>query len=142
MDADVEHESIHHWRGFSLAGARLRWAEFMKILGAEKIVWVAAEIIKSAGLTEFELTLVRTASGLHRLLGRAFGAGGDGFGSGVIGEPAKVLDGRLERLVIQALAEAFVAGGLGDLEGDQAAGGAEFAAGSDRGNCRWPHGCW
>ena len=48
---------------FNLAGPRLTWAEFMKILGAENIVWVAAEIIKSAGLTEFELPLFRPEHG-------------------------------------------------------------------------------
>jgi 2'-hydroxyisoflavone reductase len=32
---------------FNLAGPRLTWAEFMKVLGAENIAWVAAEIIKA-----------------------------------------------------------------------------------------------
>jgi 2'-hydroxyisoflavone reductase len=44
---------------FNLAGPRLTWLEFMKILGAENFVWVAAEIIKSAGVTEFDLPLFR-----------------------------------------------------------------------------------
>jgi 2'-hydroxyisoflavone reductase len=44
---------------FNLAGPRLTWAEFMQLLHAENIVWVAAEIIKSAGLTFVELPLYR-----------------------------------------------------------------------------------
>jgi 2'-hydroxyisoflavone reductase len=35
----------------------------MKLLGAEKIVWVAAEIIHAAGVTEFELPLFRPEHG-------------------------------------------------------------------------------
>jgi 2'-hydroxyisoflavone reductase len=48
---------------FNLAGPRLTWAEFVKVLGAENIVWVAAEIIRAAGLTEFELPLFRPEYG-------------------------------------------------------------------------------
>jgi 2'-hydroxyisoflavone reductase len=48
---------------FNLAGPRITWAEFMKILGAENFVWVAADIIKSAGVTEFELPLFRPERG-------------------------------------------------------------------------------
>ena len=48
---------------FNLAGPRLTWAEFMKLLGAERIVWVSAEIIKAAGLTESELPLFRPEHG-------------------------------------------------------------------------------
>jgi nucleoside-diphosphate-sugar epimerase len=48
---------------FNLAGPRLTWAEFMKVLGAQNIVWVSAGIIKSAGLTEFELPLYRPEHG-------------------------------------------------------------------------------
>jgi 2'-hydroxyisoflavone reductase len=48
---------------FNLAGPRLTWAGFMHILGAENIVWVAAETIKAAGLTEFELPLFRPEHG-------------------------------------------------------------------------------
>jgi 2'-hydroxyisoflavone reductase len=44
---------------FNLAGPRLTWAEFMQVLHAGSIVWVAAEIIKSAGLTFVELPLYR-----------------------------------------------------------------------------------
>ncbi len=44
---------------FNLAGHRLTWNHFMKVLGAENIIWVPAEIIQSAGLTEFELPLYR-----------------------------------------------------------------------------------
>ena len=48
---------------FNLAGPRLTWAEFMKTLGAENLVWVAAEILKSAGVTEFGLPLFRPEHG-------------------------------------------------------------------------------
>ena len=48
---------------FNLAGPRLTWAEFIRLLGAEKIVWVAAGIIKAAGITEFELPLFRPERG-------------------------------------------------------------------------------
>jgi 2'-hydroxyisoflavone reductase len=48
---------------FNLAGPRLTWTEFMNILGAENIVWVAAEIIKSTGLTSLELPLFRPERG-------------------------------------------------------------------------------
>jgi len=46
---------------FNLAGPRITWSEFMEILGANKPVWVAAEILKSAGLTFVELPLYRAA---------------------------------------------------------------------------------
>jgi 2'-hydroxyisoflavone reductase len=48
---------------FNLAGPRFTWAEFMRILGAEHLVWVAAQILKSAGVTEFELPLFRPEHG-------------------------------------------------------------------------------
>jgi 2'-hydroxyisoflavone reductase len=53
---------------FNLAGSRLTWAEFMKVLGAENIAWVAAEIIKSAGLTFRELPLFRPEGGARSSL--------------------------------------------------------------------------
>jgi 2'-hydroxyisoflavone reductase len=48
---------------FNLAGPRLSWAEFMKLLGARNMVWVSAEIIKAAGVTESELPLFRPERG-------------------------------------------------------------------------------
>ncbi|MDB5338896.1 MAG: NAD-dependent epimerase [Planctomycetaceae bacterium] len=48
---------------FNLAGPRLTWKEFMAVLGARNILWVAAEIIREAGLTEFELPLYRPKGG-------------------------------------------------------------------------------
>jgi len=48
---------------FNLAGPRLTWAEFMKLLGAERIVWVSAEIIKAPCVTEFKLPLFRPEHG-------------------------------------------------------------------------------
>jgi 2'-hydroxyisoflavone reductase len=48
---------------FNLAGPRLTWSEFMKLLNAKSIVWVPAEMIRSAGVTEFELPLFRPEHG-------------------------------------------------------------------------------
>lgn len=48
---------------FNLAGPRITWKEFMANLGAWNITWVPAEIIKSSGVTEFELPLYRPAGG-------------------------------------------------------------------------------
>jgi 2'-hydroxyisoflavone reductase len=48
---------------FNLAGPRLTWAEFVRILGEKNLVWVAAEIVKSAGVTELELPLFRPEHG-------------------------------------------------------------------------------
>lgn len=48
---------------FNLAGIRLTWAEFMDVLGVRNMVWVAAKIFRSAGLTEFELPLYRPERG-------------------------------------------------------------------------------
>ncbi len=52
-----------HAGSFNLAGPRLTWADFMQILGANRIVWVPKEIIAASGLTEFELPLYRPAGG-------------------------------------------------------------------------------
>lgn len=48
---------------FNLAGPRLTWAAFMQVLGAQNVVWVAAEILRSAGLTFVELPLFRPERG-------------------------------------------------------------------------------
>lgn len=48
---------------FNLAGHRLTWAEFMPVLGAGEVVWVPADIIAKAGVTEFELPLFRRERG-------------------------------------------------------------------------------
>lgn len=48
---------------FNLAGPRLTWVEFMRILGVKDLVWVPAEVIHSAGVTEFELPLFRPELG-------------------------------------------------------------------------------
>jgi len=53
---------------FNLAGPRLTRGEFMKVLGAENLVWVAAEIIDSAGLTFLELPLFRPERGARSSL--------------------------------------------------------------------------
>jgi 2'-hydroxyisoflavone reductase len=48
---------------FNLAGPRLKWAQFMSHLGARNLVWVPAEVIRAAGVTEFELPLYRPTGG-------------------------------------------------------------------------------
>jgi 2'-hydroxyisoflavone reductase len=49
---------------FNLAGPRITWAEFFRLLGVEKPVWVGASILASAGLTEREdLPLFRPERG-------------------------------------------------------------------------------
>jgi 2'-hydroxyisoflavone reductase len=48
---------------FNLAGKRITWADFMKILGAKNLIWIPDQIIKSAGLTESELPLYRQEKG-------------------------------------------------------------------------------
>jgi 2'-hydroxyisoflavone reductase len=48
---------------FNLAGPRLTWTQFMSVLGASNLVWVPAEIISAAGVTEYELPLFRPAGG-------------------------------------------------------------------------------
>lgn len=48
---------------FNLAGPRLTWAEFLTVLGAHDLVWVSAEIIKSARLGINELPLYRPERG-------------------------------------------------------------------------------
>ena len=53
---------------FNLAGPRLTWVEFMQLLGPEKMVWVPAEIIASAGLTFLELPLFRPERGARSSL--------------------------------------------------------------------------
>jgi len=65
---------------FNLAGPRLTWAEFMTVLDARNIVWVAAEVFQAAGVTEFELPLYRPAGGprsslMHVSNERAVGQG-------------------------------------------------------------------
>ncbi|HEY0606787.1 MAG TPA: NAD-dependent epimerase/dehydratase family protein [Herpetosiphonaceae bacterium] len=48
---------------FNMSGPRLTWAEFMRVLGAQNLVWVPAEILQSAGLTFVELPLFRPEHG-------------------------------------------------------------------------------
>jgi 2'-hydroxyisoflavone reductase len=48
---------------YNLAGARLTWAEFLHVLGAEMPVWVRADRLRAAGLTEQELPLYRSEHG-------------------------------------------------------------------------------
>ena len=46
---------------FNLAGRRLTWTQFMTVLGAQDLVWVPAEILRAAAVTEFALPLYRPA---------------------------------------------------------------------------------
>jgi 2'-hydroxyisoflavone reductase len=48
---------------FNLAGPRITWTEFVKLLGAESVAWVPAEIIQRAGVSEFKLPLFRPERG-------------------------------------------------------------------------------
>jgi len=48
---------------FNLAGPRITWAEFLRTLGAENLVWVPADLLVSAGLTFVELPLFRPERG-------------------------------------------------------------------------------
>ncbi len=48
---------------FHLAGPRFTWREFMHLLDPEAMVWVPAEILQGAGVTEFELPLFRPEQG-------------------------------------------------------------------------------
>ena len=65
---------------YNLAGPRLTWKEFMELLGARDIIWVAADTIREASLTEFELPLYRPSGGrrsslMHVSNERAVGMG-------------------------------------------------------------------
>ncbi|HEY0736292.1 MAG TPA: NAD-dependent epimerase/dehydratase family protein [Herpetosiphonaceae bacterium] len=48
---------------FNMSGPRLTWAEFLRVLGAQNLVWVPAEILQSAGLTFVDLPLFRPEHG-------------------------------------------------------------------------------
>ena len=48
---------------YNLAGPRITWAAFIKLLGASDLVWVPADIIRAAGVMEFELPLYRPERG-------------------------------------------------------------------------------
>lgn len=48
---------------YNLAGPRLTWAEFLRVLGAGRVVWVPAGIIRGAGVSEYELPLYRQERG-------------------------------------------------------------------------------
>ena len=48
---------------FNLAGPRFTWKEFIDMLTVAHIVWVPAEIIHRAGVSEFELPLFRPERG-------------------------------------------------------------------------------
>jgi 2'-hydroxyisoflavone reductase len=42
---------------FNMAGPRLTWSAFMRVLGATGVVWVSADVINAAGLTHAEVPL-------------------------------------------------------------------------------------
>jgi 2'-hydroxyisoflavone reductase len=65
---------------FNLAGPRLTWAEFMTTLRAENVVWVAADIVKAAGLTFVELPLYRPVDGPRSSLMNVSNERAVGFG--------------------------------------------------------------
>jgi 2'-hydroxyisoflavone reductase len=65
---------------YNLAGPRQTWAEFLRVLGAARVAWVPAGIIRGAGVSEYELPLYRLERGPRSGLmevssARAIGAG-------------------------------------------------------------------
>jgi 2'-hydroxyisoflavone reductase len=48
---------------FNLAGPRLRWSDWLALLGAKNLAWVGAEVLRGAGVSEFELPLYRPERG-------------------------------------------------------------------------------
>jgi 2'-hydroxyisoflavone reductase len=65
---------------FNLAGQRLTWSQFIKLLDARNVVWTPASVIRAAGLTEHELPLYRPNGGprsslMHVSNRRALAAG-------------------------------------------------------------------
>jgi 2'-hydroxyisoflavone reductase len=48
---------------FNLAGPRMLWGEFLRVLGAERVEWKSAAEIRASGVTEFELPLFREERG-------------------------------------------------------------------------------
>ncbi|MDR3456956.1 MAG: NAD-dependent epimerase/dehydratase family protein [Verrucomicrobiae bacterium] len=50
---------------FNMAGPRMTWAEFMKLLGARDVVWAGAKIMEAAGVGERELPLYRPERGTY-----------------------------------------------------------------------------
>lgn len=50
---------------FNMAGPRLTWAEFMKIIEAKNIVWVNNKIIQASGIDTNELPMYRPEQGTY-----------------------------------------------------------------------------
>jgi 2'-hydroxyisoflavone reductase len=48
---------------YNLSGHRITWAEFMRILGADRLVWVPAAVLQAAGVMFPELPLFRPEFG-------------------------------------------------------------------------------
>ncbi|MFO0837809.1 MAG: NAD-dependent epimerase/dehydratase family protein [Phycisphaerae bacterium] len=48
---------------FNLAGPRMTWIDFLRMLGAGNLVWVPDEALRRAGVTESELPLYRAEHG-------------------------------------------------------------------------------
>ncbi|MCC6678056.1 MAG: NAD-dependent epimerase/dehydratase family protein [Phycisphaerales bacterium] len=76
---------------FNSAGPRMTWHEFMRLLGVARPVWVPAEVVRAAGVNEFELPLYREKHGprsglMHIDSARARAAGL------VLTEPARTLE--------------------------------------------------
>ena len=53
---------------YNLAGPRMTWALFMRLLGARNVTWVLKEILQAAGMAEFELPLYRPDGGKYSAL--------------------------------------------------------------------------
>ncbi|MBI5836134.1 MAG: NAD-dependent epimerase/dehydratase family protein [Candidatus Eisenbacteria bacterium] len=48
---------------YNLSGPRITWAEFVDILGAERVAWVGARVLEAANLSFLELPLYRPERG-------------------------------------------------------------------------------
>jgi 2'-hydroxyisoflavone reductase len=48
---------------FNVVGPRITWAAFVRILGAERVVWVGADVLRAAGMAEGDLPLFRPERG-------------------------------------------------------------------------------
>ncbi|HWB19728.1 MAG TPA: NAD-dependent epimerase/dehydratase family protein [Phycisphaerales bacterium] len=48
---------------FNLSGPRITWREFINLLAPREVVWVPADVIRAAGVTESDLPLFRTENG-------------------------------------------------------------------------------
>ena len=65
---------------FNMAGPRITWAEFVRMLGARDVAWVPAPVVDAAGLTFADLPLYRAAGSERSSLMNVSHARADGAG--------------------------------------------------------------